>query len=259
MFEKNEIISKKYAKRREAVFLILSGLFIGTLAMLNILGITRLIDLSFNLFGVIVPFRVFIGVLPYPITFLCTDFICEMYGKKRATYVVWTGFLLNIWVLFILWIGGILPPRPEINAVTGLPYPDDPNYLFFEIRYFTFRATFASMIAYLTAQFIDVHVFHFFKNATKGKHLWLRNNGSTLMSQMVDSLAVVLITYFFTYSQLVREGEKIFPALVILILSNYIFKMVAALLDTIPFYIGVKFLTKYLNINPVQEYRSNKS
>ena len=93
MFEKNEIISKKYAKRREAVFLILSGLFIGTLAMLNILGITRLIDLTFNLFGITVPFRVFIGVLPYPITFLCTDFICEMYGKKRATYVVWTGFL----------------------------------------------------------------------------------------------------------------------------------------------------------------------
>ena len=69
MFEKNEIISKKYAKRREVVFLILSGLFIGTLAMLNILGITRLIDLTFNLFGFTVPFRVFIGVLPYPITF----------------------------------------------------------------------------------------------------------------------------------------------------------------------------------------------
>lgn len=258
MFDKKDIISRKFVKRREIVFLILSGLFIGTLAMLNILGITRLIDLTFNLFGVAIPFRVFIGVLPYPITFLCTDFICEMYGKKRATYVVWTGFLLNIWVLFILWIGGILPPRPEIDGITGLPYPDDPNYLFYEIRFFTFRATTASMIAYLTAQFIDVHVFHFFKKATKGRHLWLRNNGSTLTSQMVDSLAVVLITYFFTHSQLIEEGQKVFPALIVLILSNYIFKMAAALLDTIPFYIGVRFLSKYLNINPLQQYRNNK-
>ncbi len=210
MFEKKDITNKKFIKRREIVFLILAGLFIGTLAMLNILGITRLIDFTFDIFGVTIPFRVFVGVLPYPITFLCTDFICEMYGKKRANYVVWTGFLLNMWVLFILWIGGILPPRPEIDSITGLPQPDDPNYLFYEIRFFTFRATFASMIAYLTAQFIDVHVFHLFKKATKGRHLWLRNNGSTLTSQMVDSLAVVLITYFFTHSQLIEEGRKYF-------------------------------------------------
>ncbi len=249
---------QKFVRRREIVFLVLSGLFIGTLAMLNILGITRLIDFTFNIFGITVPFRVFIGVLPYPITFLCTDFICEMYGRKRANYVVWTGFLLNMWVLFILWIGGILPPRPEITGVTGLPQPDDPDYLFYGIRFFTFRATFASMIAYLTAQFIDVHIFHFFKKATRGKYLWLRNNGSTLTSQMVDSLAVVLITYFFTHSQLVQEGQEVFPALVVLILSNYIFKMIAALLDTIPFYIGVRFLSKYLNINPVQEYINTK-
>ncbi len=254
MFDKKVIRDQKFVRRREIVFLVLSGLFIGTLAMLNILGITRLIDFTFNIFGITVPFRVFIGVLPYPITFLCTDFICEIYGKKRANYVVWTGFLLNMWVLFILWIGGILPPRPEITNATGLPHPDDPDYLFYGIRFFTFRATFASMIAYLTAQFIDVHIFHFFKKATRGRYLWLRNNGSTLTSQMVDSLAVVLITYFFTHSQLVQEGQEVFPALMVLILSNYIFKMVAALLDTIPFYIGVRFLSKYLNINPVQEY-----
>ncbi len=255
MFENRDSIIDKYTKRREIVFLILAGLFIGTLAMLNILGITRLIDLSFSLFGIHFPFRVFVGILPYPITFLCTDFISEMFGKKRATYVVWVGFLLNLWVLFIIWIGGILPPRPEINPETNLPFPNDPNYLFFEIRLFTFSATSASMIAYLTAQFIDVHVFHFFKKITEGRQLWLRNNGSTLTSQLVDSVAVVLITYFFTHVQLVKEGQKVIPALIILIFSNYFFKMIAALLDTIPFYIGVNFLKKYLNIDPNEEFR----
>jgi len=255
MFEINTQGKNKYARRREIVFLVLSGVFIGTLAMLNILGITRLIDFSFTFFGFRIPFRVFVGVLPYPITFLCTDFISEMYGKKRATYVVWTGLLLNLWVLFILWIGGILPPTHEIDPLTRLPDQGDPNYLFYNIRMLTFSATIASMIAYLTAQFIDVHIFHFFRNYTKGRHLWLRNNGSTLTSQFVDSVAVVLITYFFTHAQLVKEGQNVVSALIILILSNYFFKMTAALLDTIPFYLGVGFLKKYLNIDPLLEYK----
>lgn len=245
-----------YTFRREVVFLILAGLFIGTLAMLNILGITRVIDLSFSVFGITIPFKVFVGVLPYPITFLCTDFISELYGKRRATAVVWIGFILNLWVLFILWIGGKLPPVPELDPVTHLPSPDDPNYLFYEIRLFTFSATAASMIAYLTAQFIDVHVFHFIRNKTLGKKLWLRNNGSTLTSQFVDSFAVVLITYFFTHAQLISEGQSVIQGLAILIISNYIFKAVAALVDTIPFYAGVRYLSKYLRIDVMKEFRS---
>ena len=84
--------------------------------MLNILGISRQIDLSFNMGSVRIPFVVFVGVLPYPLTFLCTDFISELYGKRRANMVVWTGLALNIWVLFILWLGGILPPHTELGA-----------------------------------------------------------------------------------------------------------------------------------------------
>lgn len=256
MFEKTTHNRDKFTRRREIVFLVLSGFFIGTLAMLNILGITRLIDFTFTFFGFSIPFRVFVGVLPYPITFLCTDFISEMYGKKRATYVVWTGLLLNLWVLFILWIGGILPPIPDIDPLTRLPHKGDPNYLYYNIRMLTFSATIASMIAYLTAQFIDVHIFHFIRNYTKGRHLWLRNNGSTLTSQFVDSVAVVLITYFFTNAQLIKEGQNVASALIILIVSNYLFKMCAALIDTIPFYIGVGFLKKYLAIDPLSEYRA---
>lgn len=242
-------------RRREVVFIILSGFFLGTLAILNILGISRQIDLSFTIFGRPIPFIVFIGVLPYPITFLCTDFISELYGKKRATQVVWTGLILNVWVLFILWIGGILPPHPEVGP-DNLPFPGDPQRTFFQIRHWTFGATMASMIAYLTAQFVDVHVFHFLKRLTKGKALWLRNNGSTLTSQMVDSIAVVIITWFFAKTAITIEpGETTVHAIVILILSTYMFKMVSALLDTIPFYLGVRFFTKYLEIDSISEFR----
>ena len=96
------------------------------------------------------------------------------------------------------------------------------------------------MIAYLSAQLVDVQVFHFLKKLTRGKALWLRNNGSTLTSQMVDSLAVILITYFFTNAISITPGETVTHGLVILILSNYVFKMTAALIDTLPFLPGYK-------------------
>ena len=255
MFGNNVNSLDKYEQRREKVFLLFTGLFVGTLAMLNILGITRLIDLSFSVFGVEIPFRVFIGILPYPLTFLCTDFISEFYGRERASWVVWVGFILNLWVIFILWIGGLLPPVPKMLPQTGLPALDDPNFIFYQLRQYTFSATFASMFAYLAAQFVDVHIFHFLKKLSRGRKLWLRNNGSTLTSQMVDSVSVVLITFFFTNAIHVPDGFTAGGFLVVLIVSSYVFKMVAALLDTIPFYIGVRYLTTYLNIDPISEYR----
>ena len=258
MFDFGDKVDKKTSKRREIVFIILSGVFLGTLAILNILGISRQIDLSFTIFGRTIPFIVFVGVLPYPITFLCTDFISELYGKKRATMVVWVGLLLNIWVLFIMWLGGALPPHPElIDGV--LPAFDDPNRTFFQIRKWTFGATIASMIAYLTAQFVDVHIFHAIRKLTKGKMLWLRNNGSTLTSQMVDSVSVITITYLWANSAImIKMGETVVHSLVILILSNYVYKMVSALLDTIPFYIGVKYLTVYLKLDPTKEFKERE-
>ncbi|MBN4062230.1 MAG: transporter [Flavobacteriales bacterium] len=245
MFDSQNTILQK---RRETVFLILAGLFLGSLTMLNILGISRFIDLSFSAFGMQIPFIVAVGVLPYPITFLCTDFISELYGRRRANTVVWVGLLLNLWVIFILWLGGILPPQPEILPETGLPPEGADGRVFFEVQKLTFGATAASMIAYLTAQFCDVHVFHYLKKLTNGKHLWLRNNGSTLLSQLIDSVAVILITHFYANALPVSTEKTLFSQLMIFILSGYIFKLVAALVDTIPFYIGVKLLSKYLQV-----------
>ena len=114
----------------------------------------------------------------------------------------------------------------------------------------------ASMIAYLTAQFIDVHLFHLIRKATKGMMLWLRNNASTLTSQMVDSLAVISITYFYARDAIqIQPGETVVHGLTILILSNYVYKMVSALLDTVPFYIGVHYLSRYLHLDPQKEFK----
>lgn len=250
-----ELSPRQLHDRREGVFLILAGLFLGTLAMLNILGISRFIHL-WTLEtggGFRAVFAVAVGVLPYPLTFLCTDFISELYGKKRANLVVWVGLVLNIWVVFILWIGGALPGFETVND-TGAIARDAAGRLpvFFEIRALAFGAVTASMIAYLIAQLVDVHVFHFWKRLTRGRYLWIRNNGSTLVSQLVDMVAVILITYYLTRPPdfPVDESRAIFPQLAVLIFTGYAFKFVIALFDTIPFYLGSKWLSRYLRLMP---------
>ncbi|NUN12292.1 MAG: queuosine precursor transporter [Myxococcales bacterium] len=244
--------------RRERVYVVLAGLFLGTLTMLNILGITRFIDISFELGGFRIPMVLAVGVLPYPITFLCTDFISELYGRARANWLVFVGFLLNIWVVFILWLGGVLPPEMTLDPTTGLPAVGEHGRVFFEVRQLAFGAVIASMAAYLAAQFCDVYLFHFWKRLTRGKHLWLRNNGSTMVSQIVDSTAVILITHYYAAALPIDASKPIGGQLLTFIGSSYAFKFAAALLDTIPFYFGVRWLSQYLRIDPMLEHEADR-
>ena len=240
--------------RRERVYLVLAGLFLGSMTMLNILGISRFIDLSFELYGVRIPMALAIGVLPYPITFLCTDFISELYGQKRASFLVWVGLLLNLWVVAFLWLGGALPPAPTIDPATGLPPIEAYDFAFYRIRFLTMGAVSASMIAYLAAQLCDVFLFHFWKRLTKGRHLWLRNNGSTMVSQLVDTVAVITITHFYAKGLPIDAEAPIWPQLGVYIASGYVFKLTVALLDTGPFYLGVHYLGRYLQIDSSAEH-----
>jgi len=245
-------------ERRERVFLVLAGLFLGTLAMLNILGITRFIHFGeIRLFGQLWPVAIAVGVLPYPITFLCTDLISEFYGRRRANFVVFVGLLLNVWVVLILWLGGWLPDFETIDPVTGRPALDAAGRapVFYEVQALTFGAVGASMVAYLAAQFCDVYVFHFWKRVTRGRHLWLRNNASTLTSQMVDTVAVILITHYYAHALPVDSSRPIAGQLLVFIVSGYAFKAAAALLDTIPIYFAVHWLSRYLRIDPTREHR----
>jgi uncharacterized integral membrane protein (TIGR00697 family) len=106
------------------------------------------------------------------------------------------------------------------------------------------------MCAYMAAQFCDVFMFHFWKKLTKGKHLWLRNNGSTMISQLVDATAVIFITFWHD----MMDGNRTLGAMFALVGSNYLFKVTVAALDTIPFYLGVRALRGYLRIDPTREH-----
>lgn len=253
-------------ERRERVFLLLAGIFLGSMAMLNIIGITRFIHIG--------PLALAVGVLPYPLTFLCTDLVSELYGRRRANWLVFTGLMVNLLVIGTLWLGNVLPgieesARPQwlpvgswnpppwqtLSLAQPVPLPngsvvEGEGSFFFLIYACTAGAVVASMFAYLAAQFCDVALFHYWKKLTRGKHLWLRNNGSTLVSQMVDTTMVILITFG---SQLFK-GEKRIQEILVLIGSGYLFKMIIALADTLPFYVLVHYLSRYLKIDPMQEH-----
>jgi len=253
-------------RRRERVFLVMAGLFLGTLAMLNILGISRFIVLASAggdagwQWGVPgeVSFALAVGVLPYPLTFLCTDLISEFYGRRRANFVVWVGLILNLWVIFILWLGGLLPGFGDLDP-SGAPVLDEAGRapVFFEVRTLAFGAVAASMIAYLVAQFVDVHLFHFWKRLTRGKHLWLRNNGSTMVSQLVDTTAVIMITHFYAKALPINSDQSLWPQLLLFIATGYAFKFVVALLDTPLIYLAVAVLRRYLQLDPVSEHEAD--
>lgn len=226
--------AQELQRRRELAFLVLAGLFLGTMGMLNILGLTRFLQLGhIGSWPVVVA----VGALPYPVTFLCTDLISEIWGEHRANQLVWVGLLLNGWIVLVLWLGGVLP---------GLP--GAPDQAFFAVQRLAFGAVVASMAAYMAAQFTDVRLFHFWKRRTGGRALWLRNNGSTLVSQLVDTSAVVLISHYGAHVLPVRPELPVLPQLGSYIASGYLFKAVAALLDTLPFYLLTAWLRRWLMV-----------
>ena len=216
--------------RHERIYLLLAALFVASLLIANII--------TFKLFSVPLPGRLTLfgqdavilaaGILPYPVTFLATDLISELYGRRRADAVVWTGFWVSVYILLILKIGAWVPP-----VGTDVRSADEVQALYVGVFGQSSRAIIASMIAYLVAQLLDVRIFHFWKRVTDGRHLWLRNNGSTMVSQLLDSVLVITILFW---------GQLGGSTIIQIIVASYLFKLLFAALDTPFFYLGVHWL-----------------
>ena len=215
-----QIIMDQDNKFKEQFYLVLAGIFIASLVTCNLIA-NKFVTIDFG-------FKVFIvsaGILPYPLTFLVTDLISELYGQKKANLIVFSGFVASLFVLLFLWIGGQFNSIPS-SIVDDVTY----NSVFRN----AWRLIAASMVAYLFAQFIDVRIFHFWKRLTNGKHLWIRNNGSTIVSQLVDTILVICILFFGVW-----ESDQILSA----IIDGWLFKMLMAFLDT-PIIYGILYLLK---------------
>ena len=230
-----EISKKPLSTQQERLYLFLTGIFIASLVSCNLIFQKFFqIDIWLPFIGWYT-FTQSVGLLPYPITFLVTDIVSEIYGKRRADQVVMSGLIASIFMLFIVSIA---------NYTQAADFGIDSD-TFSKVFGLSGAAVFVSMVAYLVAQFIDVRLFHFWKKLTKGKHLWLRNNASTIFSQMIDTFSVLFLLCYFNVIPWDMLG--------VLFINGFLFKVFFAAFDTPFFYIISYVLRKKFSLNLGEE------
>lgn len=219
------------------LYLYLAALFITSLVLSNLIfqKFFYWYPFDWEVFGFSL-FELSVGILPYPITFLITDIISEIFGKKSANQVVIAGIFASFFSIGILLLAGKVP------AIETSPVDDATFQKVFAMSPF---AVLASMIAYLSAQFVDIRIYHFWKNLTKGKHLWLRNNFSTFASQIIDSTTVILLLCSFGLLP-----WELFWGLVV---SSVIFKILVAAFDTPFLYLFVWIIRREFKLDVNEE------
>ena len=197
----------------------LFALFITSMVLVNTIG-TKII----SLFDI----RLSVGIFFIPILFLVTDIIGEVKGKKRALFFVRTSIIMLLFMFLMVALCVSITPHPSYSL----------NEEYRAIFGSTLRMTIASLISFTISQNIDIFIFSFFKKITKEKHLWIRNNISTMISQLVDTTIFMFIAFY-------HISPKFNVAFIIsLIIPYWGFKIIFALLDTPLCYLGVNWLKK---------------
>ncbi|MBT8187267.1 MAG: queuosine precursor transporter [Croceitalea sp.] len=220
------------------IYLYLGALFITSLVVSNLIFQKFFYWYPFGdatVFGAPL-FEVSVGILPYPITFLITDLISEIYGKKKANQVVTAGIFASFFSMGIVMVAILVPAIAD----SGI---DDATFT--KVFGLSPLGVLASMLAYLFAQYVDISIYHFWKKLTSGKMLWLRNNFSTFSSQLIDTLTVVALLCAFD----VLPWDKFYG----LVISGFIFKIIIAFFDTPLLYLFVYLLRKRFNLKVNEE------
>lgn len=212
-------------------YVVLVSLFCVILIMTNLLGL-KIFKAPFG------DLALTSGILTYPLTFILSDLVTEIYGRSKANFMIYLGFGLSLLMYFIVKVISNLPPHRywiiEDNPFGYVNLTDYQN-AFSATFQITGTLIFASMLAYMTAQVTDVYLFQKIKQLTKGKHLWLRNNASTMISQLIDTVIVCSIVL---YSGLHME----FVVGLELMMGVYLYKLILSVLSTPILYGLIKLL-----------------
>jgi len=224
------------------LYIILTGIFISCLITCNLIFLKFF---SINISILNFTFTQSVGLIAYPITFLITDIVSEIYGQKKASYLVLSGIISSGLVMVLIFLADSLPAASFSNP--GNLKVDDQT---FHLVFGQFGiAMAASLVTYLICQLIDIRIFHFWKKLTKGKYLWLRNNCSTIFSQLIDTFLILFL--LMTLSP--ETGLENWSDLKVLFINGFIFKILVALIDTIPLYIIVSYLRRFFKLKIHEE------
>ena len=175
-----------------------------------------------------------VGIIPFPVTFVLTDIVNDFYGRRGARFLTMLGFYMALLAWVLLQVTTLMP-------VDGSTYFTQSEYA--KVFGGSAQLFVASMLAYLVGQFLDIHVFHFWKAITQSRHLWLRSTGSTIFSQAIDTVTINVIfgrvtaawTWGFIGAKIGRE---------------YVIKFVVAVLLTPAIYAVHGAVVRGLGIEP---------
>jgi len=216
-------------------YLILTTLFSVVLVLTNIIGV-KLFQGPFNPTA----HALTTGIITYPITFLLTDVVSEIWGLKKANAMVLIGFLMSFVMLIFVQIAMYLPAHPYWVAPDnpfGFETVDEYQNAYNSVFSVNGKLLFGSMSAYMVAQLLDVRLYHMWRRITKGKYLWIRNNGSTSISQLVDTFIVNSILFYWGFGWEFWQGISV-------MLTIYFYKLILAVIDTPLIYLSVAMIKK---------------
>jgi uncharacterized integral membrane protein (TIGR00697 family) len=223
-------------KKSEKLYLFITVFFVTNLVLANVLAPKIVcapffpsIPMSFT-------------TLTYPLTFLVTDVVAEIWGLRRANTIVYLGFAMNVFTLVLIQAAMHTTPHPgwvAPNNPYGYQAVSEYQNAFGSVFSASFWLILGSMCAYLSSQLADIRIFHALRKLTKGKHLWLRNNLSTMTSQLIDTTVMCTI---FLYIGLGLDKE----VCLLMIVTDYTFRFIFALLDTPLCYLIVHSLKKVI-------------
>jgi len=177
------------------------------------------------------PFILSVGVIPWPIVFISTDLINEYYGKAGVRRITYTGVIMIIYTFVLLFLSMIPQAAEGISPVSETVY----RTVFGQSMWIIV----GSIVAFMVAQLVDVLVFQSFRRRTEGKHLWMRATGSTIVSQLVDSIVILGIAFYL-------PGKISLAEFLGFALTNYSYKVLIAVLITPLIYLGHGVIDRYL-------------
>ncbi len=222
------------------IFIILTGIFITNAIIAEILG-TKIFD-----FSLLKNFSLSVGVLIWPVVFITTDIINEYFGKSGVKKISYFTIILILYVFLIVFLSTKLTPNTywlNINSTDNSGNPFDIDYAYNTIFLQSTGIIIGSVFAFLIAQLLDVFIFQKIKKITKGKFIWLRATGSTLISQLIDSFVVLTIAFYF----LAPEGKEWSINQVFVVgFDNYTFKFFVAIIITPFIYLAHYLIDSYL-------------
>ncbi|MGL2965669.1 queuosine precursor transporter [Flavobacterium sp. XGLA_31] len=212
-----------FQSKKDTVYVVLAGIFITNAIVAELIG-GKLIHVGSAVMS--------LGILPWPVVFVTTDLINEYFGEKgvRKLSLITAGLIAYTFV--ILFIGMQIPAVNGKNLVTDEQF----HAVFGQSMWIIV----GSITAFMVSQLIDVTIFHYVKNKTGNRMIWLRSTGSTVISQLFDSFIVLGIAFWLT-------GKMDTPTFIVSAFTGYFVKLIIAIGLTPMIYLGHSLIEKYIH------------